>query len=254
MIVTRVHRSAVEGFGRAESVAAYERARPVLPTDAVDYVVATLRLGPDRRVADLGAGTGKLTQLLVPTGAEVIAFEPVDEMRRALSVSLPGVATIAAVAEALPVRAGALDAVVAAQAFHWFDGPRALDAIQRALHPRGRLALAWNVRDDRVAWVRRLTEVMEPHRGDTPGHASLAWRTAFDDVAGFTPLEHAEFAHHHELGVEGVVDRVASVSFIARLPDDERSAVLEEVRFLARAQSQPVTLPYRTHVYWTERQ
>lgn len=248
-----VHRSAAEGFGQVDAVLAYERARPSFPADAVEFLVTTLGLGPRRRVADLGAGTGKLTRLLLTTGAHVTAIEPLDEMRSRLPASAPNASIVGGVAEALPVLEGVFDAVVAAQAFHWFDGRAALDEIHGALRAGGRLALVWNARDERVPWVRRLTEMMEPHRGDTPGHASMEWKSVFDRERRFAPLEHAEFNHVHVLGVEGVVDRVASVSFIARLPEAERSQLLAGVRSLAAAQAQPVELPYRTHVYWTER-
>lgn len=249
---TRVHRTAAVGFGRTDAVAAYERARPSFPPEAIDFLVDTLRLEPGRRLADLGAGTGKLTRLLVPH-ATVVGVEPVAEMRHSFAVALPEVPLVGALAESLPFHEGVFDAVVAAQAFHWFDGPAALTEIHRVLRRDGRLALVWNRRDERVPWVKQLTDLVERFRGDTPAQASLAWRAAVDSDRRFAPLQHVELPYVHELSVDGVVDRVASVSFIAALPDDERARLLDEVRGLATQQDEPVALPYRTHVYWTER-
>lgn len=248
-----MHRAAAEGFGRDEAVAAYERARPSFPVDAVEFLIESLGLEAGTRLVDLGAGTGKLTRLLATCGAGVIGVEPVDKMRKAFVAGLPDIPLTGAVAEALPFRHGSLNAVVAAQAFHWFDGPRALTEIHAALRAGGRLALVWNSRDESVPWVRRLTELMDPYRGDAPAQASLGWKTAFEGDARFSRLEHVEFGDAHELGVDGVVDRVASVSFVAALPHEERVGLLDRVRALAAAEPQPVVLPYRTHVYWTER-
>lgn len=247
-----VHETATEGFGHEEAVAAYERARPSFPVAAVDFVVETLRLEAGTRLVDLGAGTGKLTRLLADSGAEVIGMEPVDEMRKVFAENLPASALVGAVAEALPFRPGTVDAVVAAQAFHWFDGPRALTEIAAVLREGGRLALVWNSRDETVPWVRRLSELVEPYRGDVPAQTSLDWKLAFDTDAEFSGLRHVEFGYSHELGIEGIVDRIASTSFIAALPEGERLRLLDRVRALAAEEPQPVVLPYRTHVYWSE--
>ena len=127
---------------------------------------------------DLAAGTGKLTAHLVETGAEVVAIEPVDEMRAVLERELPSVRALAGTAEAIPLDAASVDAVTVGQAFHWFRGDEALAEIHRVLRPGGGLGLVWNVRDTSVPWVARLTEIMEPHRGDAPTHRTGAWRKA----------------------------------------------------------------------------
>ena len=99
---------------------------------------------------------------------------------------------------------------------------------------------------------------MEPHRGETPGYRASAWRSAFERTALFTPLEQAQFGLEHELAPDGVVARVASVSFVAALPDAVRDEVLGRVRELLAEDPETcgrttVVLPYRTDVYWCER-
>ena len=240
----------VAATGYAEAGAAYERGRPGYPADALARLFAELGIGPGTHVLDLAAGTGKLTRELVGAGADVVAVEPVDGMRATLERALPGVRALAGEAEAIPLADGSVEAVVVAQAFHWFDGDAALAEIHRVLAPGGALGLVWNARDETVPWVARLTEIMEPYRGETPGYKS-GWRAAFERTNLFTPLESAEFRHVHELDAEGVVARVASVSFIAALPDDERERVFARVREALPADE--VALPYRTDVFWCRR-
>jgi SAM-dependent methyltransferase len=251
-----IHEAAEQGFARAADD--YERGRPTYPNEAVERLAAELRLGPGRTVLDLAAGTGKLTRALAPSGAEVVAVEPVSEMRARLAESLPGATVLAGTAEAIPLPAGAVDAVTVGQAFHWFDGDAALAEIHRVFRARGRLGLVWNVRDESVGWVTRLTEIMAPHRGDAPRASAGAWRAAFERTRLFGPLEHAEFRLEQELSPEGVVARVASVSFISALPEDRRAAVLDEVRELLANHPdtrglEAVVLPHRTDVFWCER-
>jgi SAM-dependent methyltransferase len=229
-----VHRSALRGFARASD--AYELGRPGYPPKAVARLARELRLRPGRVALDLAAGTGKLTAFLVDTGAEVVAVEPVAEMRALLD-------------------ARSVDAVTVGQAFHWFRGDEALTEIHRVLRPGGGLGLVWNVRDTSVSWVARLTAIIEPHRGDAPAYRSGAWREAFERTELFGPLREAETRFVHSLTPDGVVARVASVSFIAALPRADREGVLAEVRTLlgtdAVTLGREIALPYRTDVYWT---
>ena len=130
---------AAAGFGRAADV--YERSRPSYPADAVARLVSELDIRAGRRVLDLAAGTGKLTRLLAEHGAELVAVEPSAAMREAFVSVLPGVPVHEGTAEKIPLADTSVDAVVVAQAFHWFDAPRALVEIARVLRPVGGLAL-----------------------------------------------------------------------------------------------------------------
>jgi len=221
---------AARGFEAAAD--AYDRARPEYPEEAMDLVARVLHLAPGRRLLDLGAGTGKFSRLAAARGATVVALEPADAMvRRAAGV--PGVLPVRAVAEALPIRPHSADAACAASAFHWFDGRRTLGEIHRALRRHGRLALLWNKRDDTVDWVARISAIVNRHEGNAPRYRTGDWHRAFDGARDlFRPLEEASFRHEHALSAAGVVERVATVSFIATMPQAEREAVLDEVRAL----------------------
>ncbi|HEY7195967.1 MAG TPA: methyltransferase domain-containing protein [Gaiellaceae bacterium] len=250
-----VHQAAL-AFDRAGD--AYERGRPSYPPEAVSCLVDSLRIGPGATVLDLAAGTGKLTRLLAPTGARVIAVEPASGMRQKLVDSAPGVEAIDGTAEAVPLQDGSVDAVTVAQAFHWFDGDKALAEIHRVLAPGGRLGIIWNRREESEPWIVRLGELIEPYRGDAPRYLAHRWRDAFDRTTLFTPLEHARFELVHETDPDGIVARVTSISFVAGLSDDERAALSDRVRALL--DEDPMThgrerlgLPYHTDVYWCER-
>ena len=172
-----IHPAAAVGFSR--SADAYERARPGYPADAVEYVVSQLPAGA--RVLDLAAGTGKLTRPLMAAGLDVVAVEPVAEMRAALPDS---VESHDGTAQAIPVAGGSVDAVTVAQAFHWFAEAAALREIHRVLRPRGLLALVWNRRTEDDPVNRRIDELLAPYRDAAPTHRFNAWRSAFEAAHG----------------------------------------------------------------------
>jgi len=248
---------AARGFAMAAAV--YDKGRPGYPEPAVAWLAARLRLGPGAHVVDLGAGTGKLTDALVGLSARVTAVEPVAQMRAVLSRRLPLVQVLTGSAETLPLDDGSVDAVTAAQCFHWFDGPRALASIHRVLRPGGRLGLVWNARDERVEWVARVTEIIDRVNTEAPRYRSGEWRVAFLGTTLFSPLVTTSFLHEQRASVETVVARYASVSFIAALDTAERVAVLDEVRSLLATHPETrgkteLVLPYRTDVFACERQ
>jgi SAM-dependent methyltransferase len=204
-------------------------------------------------VLDLAAGTGKFTRQLVPLGAELIAVEPVARMRRKLAEVLPGVTALAGTAEEVPLDDRSVDAVFCAQAFHWFDADRALEEIHRVLRPRGGLALIWNVRDEAVEWERRLSELFKRYEANAPRKRWGRWRPAFERTTLFTPLEERLFSHRQEGDVDTMLARVASISFVSVLPDEERHEFLAEVRKLVEPLGSPLVMHYKTEVYWCRR-
>jgi SAM-dependent methyltransferase len=253
---SRIHEQASIGFQRAAD--AYERGRPDYPAAAVEHLLRELKVGPGTRVVELGAGTGKFTKALEASGAEVVAVEPVEAMRRKLGELLPAVKAVDGTAEAIPLAEGSVDAVVAAQAFHWFRAEEAVAEIHRVLKAGGGLGLIWNARDESSQWGRELTRIIEAHEGSTPRYKSFAWRAAFDTGQLFSPLKKTEFPHVQTMSREALEDRVGSISFIAALSDAEREGVLGQVRELVRREmgnraESPIALPYRTDVYTCRR-
>lgn len=254
--MTTIHHAAAQGFSSQADT--YARGRPDYPAELGDWLRDSLGLAPGKTVVDLGAGTGKFTRLLLPTGATVIAVEPVDAMRDQLSGRFPAVRAVQGSAESMPLPDASVDAVVCAQAFHWFANAAAMREIGRVLKPGGRLGLVWNVRDESVGWVARLTEIMTPYEGDAPRFYKGDWKKVFP-AEGFGPLGLTRFPYTHTGAPEQViVDRVMSVSFIASLPQPEQDAVRARLHALIDADPalqgrDAVSFPYSTEAYCCER-
>ena len=219
--------------------AAYERGRPSYPPEAIDWLL------PDgaRDVLDLGAGTGKLTTRLVERGLDVVAVDPIAEMLELLRGALPATPALLGTAEQIPLRDNSVDAVLVAQAWHWFDPKRAIAEVARVLRPGGRLGLVWNTRDERMGWVKDLGRII--------GHESDPFSDRVTLPEPFTDVErhHVEWTSY--LTPQALIDLVASRSYCITSPADVRSRTLEEVRELlvthpALANSSGLALPYIT--------
>jgi ubiquinone/menaquinone biosynthesis C-methylase UbiE len=247
-----LHPTAAKGFGNDAQI--YSRGRPGFPRQALDWLVGDLRVGPGSIVVELGAGTGKFTKVLCETGAYVVAIEPVSAMLAQLAADQPEVRILRASAQNIPVASESIDAVVCAQSFHWFAIDSVVDEIRRVLKPGGVLGLIWNVRDASVGWVAELEQLVSRHEGNAPRYAGGEWRSVFP-AKEFGPLEEAVASHGHRGSAEQViVDRTASVSFVAALSEDERASLLAEIRSLISRTAglcKPiVTMPYVTNMYW----
>ena len=224
-------------FGAAAD--AYARARPGYPQDAVRFLVP--RPG---RVLDLGAGTGKFSAALLAAGHEVVAVEPSTRMLAQLRTALPGVEAHEGSAEATGLPDASVDAVVVAQAWHWVDPARAVPEVARVLRPGGTLGLVWNLRDDTVDWVRRVWSIAQSGTEQEMG----AEGTELD--APFGPPQRFTTRHVHVTDRAGVLDLVASRSYVIVRPEAERVELLARVGEVLDGvfgPGDPVAVPYLTH-------
>lgn len=252
-------RDAAQGFD--QNAAAYEAARPSYPAEAIAHIVGHGQIGPGRRVLDLAAGTGKLTRLLVPTGAEVTAVEPVAGMREQLRTLLPEVDVRDGTAEALPVDDRSVDVITAAQAFHWFDPPVALAEMRRVLGRHGHLFLTWNVRDRGHDWVRQFGDLLvDDPDAERPydSYYEVDYPAVIADAGGFTPVELWTHAWEQPFDPDLLVARAESVSVVGSLPPADKQRVLDRVRRLAEthpdlAGRHRFPFPYTTRVYHCRR-
>jgi SAM-dependent methyltransferase len=230
----------------AEVAGAYERGRPTYPEDAVRWLAGD----EPRDVVDLGAGTGKLTRALVALGHRVTAIEPLPEMLELLPATAPGAFAVLGNAEIIPLPDASADVVTSAQAFHWFDHAVALPEIAGVLRAGGRLAIVWNVRDERVTWVKRLSELI-----GSEGTSAMDVDEPIAASGLFGPVERAEFHIEQALDRETLLDLVLSRSYCAKLSPAEREPILVAVSRLYDEVSEPdgVRLPYVTECFRAER-
>jgi SAM-dependent methyltransferase len=267
------HATHALSFGPAADL--YDSVRPSYPPDAVAWALAPL--GPGRwRIADIGAGTGIMTRLLVAAGHQVIAVEPDPLMRARLVKVTPGAAVVdgpngptptdatapdaapsvtvvPGSAEALPIDDGALDGAVAAQAYHWFDHSRAHDELARVVRPGGVVAAIWNRRDESVPWVAEYSRIVEPSK------ASPGGRGRFDYLVdtfgpGFGAVEQARFRHRARHTPDSLVRLLQSRSYYLRATATQQRELVRAVVDLTRyhpdlAGRTDIDLPYETLVF-----
>jgi SAM-dependent methyltransferase len=230
----------------------YERARPEYPADAVAWLAHELDLGAGRTVLDLGAGTGKLTRALVQTGAHVIAVEPGEQMLAQLRRVLPDVESMLGAAEAIPLGDASVDGVAIGSAFHWFRHEEAVPELHRVLRPGGAVALVWNSRDRERPLQQEIGELLKPFfPPDRPAVGRSA--KALDESPLFGPVEQRTFPFAQQLDADGVVDRIASVSFIAAAPAEQRAELDRKLREVVAAHGGRVEFSYLTEVYVSRR-
>ncbi|MGC2399277.1 MAG: class I SAM-dependent methyltransferase [Acidobacteriaceae bacterium] len=247
--MTNIHQTAVHGF--SAGAATYVAGRPDYPPEIETWLVEELNLSGGKTALDLAAGTGKFSPRLLATGAGVIAVEPVRAMLDQLVRQYPEIDARSGSAQHIPLDDASVDAVVCAQAFHWFATSEAVQEIWRVLKPGGAFGLVWNVRDESVPWVADLGRIMKPFEGDAPRFSSQKWRNVFP-AEGFTPLRERQFTHRHTGPAEKVIiDRILSVSFMAALPAAEQEVITARLKdviasYPELAGKAEVTFPYKT--------
>lgn len=222
----------------------YERVRPSYPTEAAAWMI-----GDAARVADVGAGTGKMTRVLLSLSREVVAVEPDGLMRESLARALPGTTALEGTGEQLPLEDASMDALVYAQSWHWTDPVVASVEAGRVLADDGVLALVWNTRDHTTPWVQVLSEVW----GETHGEAIT--RLSHPPFgAPFSRAEHATWHWARPMSPEEIVGLAASRSPVITLPDDARSRLLDSIRQVLAthpdlAGREQIEMPYVTQAW-----
>lgn len=240
----------------SDRVADYVRHRPTYPAAALDHLEKVAGLRPTAVVADVGAGTGILTRLLLERGAEVVAVEPNAAMREALESELSGYPRLRVVdgrGEATGLPAASCDLAVAAQAFHWFDPQASREEFRRILRPAGHAALIWNVREvEATPFMRNYEALVQEFSIDRKASDHRHYtRESLETFFGGRIPDPASFPNVQVLDFEGLQGRLLSSSYSPREGDPRRASLLDGLRTLFDSHHEDgvVRLEYRTRIF-----
>lgn len=232
----------------------YAKSRPSYPDDAIQHIITRCHLTANSVVADIGAGTGISARQLAVQGPVIIGVEPNDDMRtKAEEESLPfeNLSFHKGTAEQTGLSDHAVDAIVCAQAFHWFEPTPSLAEFKRILKPHGWAVLMWNERDEKDAFtkeygdlLRKLPDTLavEVPRGKA-GNALLESKIFSDQQ-----LHH--FSNRQTVNFEGLKGRAFSASYAPR-GEEEAARFIKELKVIydKYAEADSVSLMLETSVY-----
>ncbi len=232
--------------------ATYDAVRPEWPAVTVTWMLGSPTTATVCRVLDVGAGTGKGTRAIATLGHEVIAVEPSDGMREALTASLRAlpaevagrITIVVGGAEDIPVDNDSVDAATVFQAWHWFDAEAASAECARVLRPGGWLSMGWHHRAEDVGWSRELSDIVDRHENLPDDEEAPPVGPEFE------PFETELFTYGMRQSVEDLVLHASTWSYVAIHP--ERDMVLDEVRALGRRVADAdgmVEIPMTTRCY-----
>jgi len=228
---------------------AYERGRPEYAPAVIGAIAAELGIRPGDRVLDLAAGTGKLTRALVAYGFAVTAVEPQEPLRAVLGEKVPAARVRDGVAERIPLGDRSVAAVMIADAFHWFDRPRALSEIRRVLARDGGVALLNTVPDwSGASWAHELGTLVAGTRPEHPNFDGRRWQEFVREAFGFAEPWELRVTTYVPADPERVLAHMTSMSWIAGLPEPERADVLARMRTVVEAGETPKQFPLHVEV------
>ncbi|MGO0062808.1 class I SAM-dependent methyltransferase [Brevibacillus fluminis] len=237
----------------------YVKYRPSYPQEAIDYLYETIGLRPDSEIADIGAGTGIFSQLLIERGSRVIAVEPNQAMREAAVDMLadePGFRVVSGAAEATGLADSSVDFIVCAQAFHWFDRQAAQAEFRRILKPGGKAILIWNSRLTHGTPFREGYDKLLHTFGtdyEKVGHKNISPETLRAFFKG-GDMREARFTNSQSFDFAGLSGRLLSSSYSPTPGHPNYEPMMAELRNLYEANQQDglVSFDYETKVFWGE--
>jgi SAM-dependent methyltransferase len=239
---------------RAEN---YSKYRPSYPHDVIKTLQEECRLTPASLVADIGSGTGFLTELFLQNGNQVFAVEPNPDMRASAEHLLqhyPGFHSIAGRAEATTLSDQSVDFVTSGQAFHWFDRNVTRPEFRRILKPDGYLMIVWNEREtDATPFLTAYENLLNRYVED---YAQLThkqvYKTALTDFYGAHGFQSKTFRYRQEFDFEGVKGRLLSSSYTPEAGHPNHMPMLAELSeiFKVHEANGCVEFEYTTRMYY----
>jgi len=221
--------------GGFRDAAGYDRARPRYDASVVAELVEQLGLAGGAPVLELGAGTGQLSEALVEAGLGLTAVEPLEDTRELLAAAIGAEHVRAGRAEEIPMPDATVQAVLAADAFHWFDEQRAMPEIKRVLRPGGGVAILRTAPVLDTDWSRELGEMITELRPRHPAFDARPAAAALEEDPSFGPVRESTVTTRRDLDREAILALIGSFSWVATLAPQERERLLRRAREVLEA-------------------
>jgi SAM-dependent methyltransferase len=235
----------------------YIKYRPGYPVQIVDFLKHECALTAATLITDVGSGTGKLAELFLANGNQVLGVEPNQAMREAgerLLAPFPKFKSLAATAEATTLPDHSVDMVTAGQAFHWFDKTAARHEFQRILKPGGFVVLIWNDRKTEgspflQAYEELLMTFGTDYQDVNHRHVDAKILDSFFGSGGFK--QHS-ISNEQHFDFEGLKGRLLSSSYAPEAGHPRHQPMLERLQtvFQAHQQNGKVAMEYDTLIFY----
>jgi SAM-dependent methyltransferase len=219
----------VSGFSDAET---YDRGRPLYGDAEVAVLVEHLGLQAGAPVLELGAGTGQLSRALLAAGLDLTTVEPLEATRQLLARAIGPQRVLAGVAEQIPLPAASMQAVLAADAFHWFDETRAMPEIRRVLQAGGSMTILRTVPVLVEPWSEELGAILMELRPEHPAFNDRPAAAALEEDQAFGPVTQLTLTGEETMDRPRILTYLASMSWVAQLAPKDRSGLLRRAEEL----------------------
>lgn len=240
----------------SDRVENYVKYRPGYPKELVTFLTKAVDLGADSRIADIGSGTGKSSEVFIDHGFAVDGVEPNDEMRLAAEIQFKGqplFRSIKGSAEDTSLKEGAYSHIIAGQAFHWFDPTLSKKEFHRILAPGGRVILIWNERDVRSSFLSDYESFLHQH---AVRYAEVVHRNIDEKVLSefYEPFTYKvkELYNYQLFDFEAILGRYQSSSYAYQEGDPQFSATKNalKVPFEKHKRNGLIKMEYQTNMYY----
>jgi SAM-dependent methyltransferase len=240
----------VAGFNDPET---YDRGRPRYDEQTTAVLREGLGLADGAPVLELGPGTGQLSRALLAAGFDLRAVEPLPGMRELLAQAIGAEHVLAGVAEDIPLEDGSVDAVLAADCFHWFDETRAMPEIRRVLKPRGGIAILRSIPIMNEPWSEDLGKILIAERPEHPAFGERGPAAALEEDEAFEDVRATSVQTEWAIDREGILAFLGSVSWVGTLSEERRAALLKQAGALLDRHEVARWTAAVTHQIWMAR-